>query len=114
MKQLNRKLGQEGEKLATEYLMKKKYRIVATDYACPIGEIDIIAIKRDCLVFVEVKTRSTTEYGLPCEAVTPYKQNKIRKVAEYFMLHNGYEDSECHFDVIEIVGENINHIENCF
>lgn len=114
MKELNKKLGLEGERLATNYLKKNKYKIVATNFTCPIGEIDIIAMKKRRLVFVEVKTRSSKEYGLPCEAVTPYKQTKIRKVAEYFMLHKGYSDSECQFDVIEIIDEEINHIDNCF
>lgn len=84
------------------------------NYKNKIGEIDIIAKIKDTYVFVEVKSRETGEYGFGREAVTIHKQNTIRKVAEYFLIQNKLNDVSCRFDVIEIMGEKISHIENCF
>ena len=114
MKELNKVLGTSGETLACNYLKKKGYKLIEGNYKNKIGEIDIIASKKKVLIFVEVKTRSTLIYGNPSEAVNIYKQNKIRKVAEQFLLENKLDGFPCRFDVIEIVGDKINHIENAF
>lgn len=110
----NHILGTKGELLAKEYLLKNKYKILETNYINQIGEIDIIAQKKDVIVFVEVKTRETTRYGLPREAVTPYKQSKIRKVALLYLKINRQTTAKVRFDCIDILGEKITHIENCF
>ena len=114
MKQENRKKGAFGENLAIKYLKKQKYKIICSNYTNFIGEIDIIAKDKKCLVFVEVKSRSTLEFGRPSEAVDENKQNKIREIATYYLKQNKLFDSPCRFDVIEVLGEEINHIPNAF
>lgn len=82
------------------------------------GEIDIIAYDRKTLVFVEVKTRRSREFGLPEESVTPAKQRQIRKIAQGFLAKNRLTNTECRFDVIslELDGEgySVRHIKNAF
>ena len=114
MKELNRIIGIEGEGQAEGYLKKKKYKILAKNYSNVLGEIDIVAQQKKTIVFVEVKKRETLRFGRPCEAVDEYKQQKIRKVALYYLKQFKLLDSPCRFDVIEIVGNMINHIENAF
>jgi len=113
-KQLNKVTGNYGEELAKKYLKKQKYTILETNYTTKLGEIDIIAKDSDEFVFIEVKTRNTLLYGLPREAVTPYKQNKIRTVAtEYIKKHKLFNE-KLRCDVIEIIENEITHIKNAF
>ena len=107
-------LGRVGEKKSAEYLKKKGYKIIKTNYKTPMGEIDIIAQDKSVTVFIEVKTRSSDEYGAPSEAVNYKKQEKYFKVATYYLQREGKMDSECRFDVIEIEDGQINHILNAF
>ncbi len=106
--------GNSGEAQAFHYLIENNYKILETNYKCKIGEIDIIATKDNTIIFVEVKKRNSTKYGLPREAVTPYKQRKIKMVATWYLQKTKNFDKNCRFDVIEILGENINHIQNAF
>ncbi|MBQ7266291.1 MAG: YraN family protein [Firmicutes bacterium] len=110
----NREYGRIGEKIATEYLRKKGWTIIAQNYNTKVGEIDIIAIDSDYLVFIEVKARNDISKGYPREAVTKYKQNRIRKAALMFIAQNKKENAKCRFDVIEILNGNIEHIVNAF
>jgi putative endonuclease len=73
-----------GEKLAKDFLKKRGYRIIETNYRCRQGEIDIVARQKDCLVFIEVRTKSTHSYGSPEESITPAKRAKMRSTAEYY------------------------------
>ena len=114
MKRLNNVVGAMGEVDAAKYLQNKKYKILETNYKNKLGEIDIIALQNKVIVFVEVKNRSTLAFGLPAESVTPQKQYRIRRTAEAYLQKNKMLDSACRFDVIEIVGTHINHIENAF
>ncbi len=111
-------LGLMGEKTAVKYLRKQGYKIITTNYRNTIGEIDIVAMQGDMIVFVEVKTRSSIAMGYPREAVEVHKQNKIRTVATKYLKENGCLDSQCRFDVIELIGEGqdytIDHIQDAF
>ena len=107
-------LGIEGEDKAKQFLIDKKYKVLETNYTTKIGEIDIIAKYKDMIVFVEVKDRQTKRFGLPREAVTPYKQRKIRLVATQYLQSHKLLNSKVRFDCIEILGETITHIENAF
>ncbi len=78
-----------GEKLAKDFLKKKGYRILETNYRCPEGEIDIIARHKDYLVFVEVRTKTSLEFGSPEESITPAKMAKLRASASYFKQTRG-------------------------
>lgn len=111
--------GQIGEAVATNYLKKNKYKILATNYITPLGEIDIIAKYKSIFIFVEVKTRATKSFGLPQDAVNKRKQQHIENSAEIFMKQHKLNDVDYRFDIIEIVGVppdslEINHIENAF
>lgn len=114
MKERNKVKGNIGEIKAGDYLKNKGYKILYTNYKNFIGEIDIIALKKSYLIFVEVKERETCAFGTPSEAVNFRKQNKIRKTAELFLCNYNNQYSGCRFDVIEILGDEINHIENAF
>jgi putative endonuclease len=112
-------LGRRGEEIALEYFRRKGYRIVERGFRLFRGEIDIIAFDRDTLVFIEVKTRTTTEFGLPEEAVTPAKQSQIRKIARGFLIDRALGEPDCRFDVLAILvledGDPlITHYENAF
>ncbi|MBM3284778.1 MAG: YraN family protein, partial [Candidatus Aminicenantes bacterium] len=78
-------LGRSGEQAAIDYLKSKKYSIVERGFRFHRGEIDIIAYDKNTLVFVEVKTRQSREFGLPEESVTPAKQAQLRRLAEAYL-----------------------------
>jgi putative endonuclease len=98
------RLGQRGEGLAATFLRKKGYKIIAQNYKTSIGEIDIIARDRETLVFVEVKTRESLQYGQPFEAVNRYKKRKISNVATLYLKRLD-EIPPCRFDVVSIYYE---------
>lgn len=78
-----------GEKIAQNFLRKRGYRIREANYRCPEGEIDLIAEDKDCLVFIEVRTKRSLEFGSPEESITPAKKEKLRVVASrYLQTHN--------------------------
>ncbi len=101
------KLGEKGEELAVRFLKKKGYKIIKQNYKTRIGEIDIIAKDRESLVFIEVKTRESIEYGLPFEAVNSAKKRKIRNVALLY-LKRLKEIPPCRFDVVSIYYKQVN------
>lgn len=110
-----RSIGKEKELLAAKFLEDKGYKIVAQNYFCRLGELDLIAKKDNCLIFVEVKYRKNSNFGNPLEAVGIKKQNTIRKCAQFFMLENHMNFAiNIRFDVIGILGNEIMHIENAF
>ncbi|MEE9904052.1 MAG: YraN family protein [Chlorobium sp.] len=96
-------LGRQGEQLAAEYLIRKGYRIVERNYRARRNEIDIIAIDRGTLCFIEVKTRGSLEKGHPLEAVTPQKQKEIIKAAKSYLLTVENREPDCRFDVIAVL-----------
>ena len=84
-----RETGIRGEKLAKDFLKKRGYRILETNYRCPEGEIDIIARHKDSLVFIEVRTKKSLEFGSPEESITPAKRERLRTIASrYQQTHN--------------------------
>lgn len=115
MKKFSGVKGMIGEEQAIKFLKKKKYKILERNYKNKVGEIDIIALDKKTLVFVEVKERETLAFGRPSEAVDERKQHKIRKTSTLYLIENDlYEKCEIRFDVIEILGDQISHIENAF
>lgn len=78
-----------GEKLAKDFLEKRGYRIREANYRCPEGEIDLIAEDKDCLVFVEVRTKTSLKFGSPEESITEAKKEKLRAVtSRYLYTHS--------------------------
>ena len=109
--------GKTSEIIAANFLKKKGYKILAMNYKNKIGEIDIIAKDQKCIVFVEVKARSSKAFGHPLEAINNEKQLKIRRVAELYLITKHLTDNPCRFDAISILGTEdyeIEHIENAF
>lgn len=109
--------GKAGEIIACNYLKKKGYKILATNYKNLIGEIDIIAKDGKTLVFIEVKTRLTRAFGDPLEAINNKKQQKIRNVATLYLKERKMLNALSRFDAISILGlENpeIWHIVDAF
>ena len=109
--------GKRSEIVASQFLKEKGYKIIAVNYKNKIGEIDVIARDKECLVFVEVKARISQQFGHPLEAVNAQKQQKIRAVASVYLMKNNLLNAECRFDVISILGvENpeIQHIMAAF
>jgi len=96
-------LGKNGENIATDFLKKNGYKILAQNYRRKFGEVDIIARENDYLVFIEVKTRTGTSHGHPLEAVTPRKQRQIGKVAQCYLAENNLFDTAARFDVVSVV-----------
>lgn len=95
------RLGEKGEGLAAKFLKRKGYKIVRQNYKTPLGEIDIIARDGETLVFVEVKTRESMEYGFPFESVNRVKKRKIANVAMLFLKR--FKDvPPCRFDIVSI------------
>lgn len=95
-------IGQWGEELAAEFLEKKGYRILEKHFFFQHAEIDLIARDGAYLVFVEVKTRSSAEYGLPEEALSERKKRYLRKAAEGYLYLNRIDETDCRFDVITV------------
>ncbi len=114
-KHFNKFHGSKGEEIAVNFLKEKKFKILERNYSNKIGEIDIIAEDKNCLVFVEVKARETLQFGRPAEAVDHRKQQKLRNVAQVYLMTKKKELYDCRFDVVEILGEEVlQHIENAF
>lgn len=117
----NNIVGSWGESIAANYLLKKKYRLVAMNYHSRYGEIDLIVSNREYLVFVEVKLRKTDKFASAYEHVDTRKQNKIRTTAEMF-LSEYQTDLQPRFDVVEVYAPDgsmtrdpkINHMEDAF
>jgi len=87
-------LGKLGEELATKELRKNEYKILERNFSSKFGEVDIIAQEGDFLVFVEVKTRWSKKFGLPEEAITPWKIKRIIKTSQYYkMLHPEFAEA---------------------
>ncbi|MCR4998786.1 MAG: YraN family protein [Lachnospiraceae bacterium] len=103
------------EQRAAEYLQSRGYEILQMNYRCRIGEVDIVARDGSYLVFLEVKYRRTTNRGLPVEAVGYAKQKKISAVASYYLMSHGCLDNvSVRFDVVAILGEDIQLFQNAF
>ena len=116
-----RKTGDRGEALARGYLARRGYEILESNYRTRYGEIDLVARRKETLVFVEVKLRRNTNFGDPLESVTPRKQEQVRAIAEQYLQEKDPEFGEVRFDVIGVLGRpgsletpEITHVENAF
>ena len=106
-----RELGQYGERLALKALKRKGLKLLARNYRCPKGEIDLIMLDRstrkldhaETIVFVEVKTRSSDKYTSPQTAVNAKKRKRIRKSAHYYLSKRHSQNYNIRYDVVAIV-----------
>ncbi|MGA2955899.1 MAG: YraN family protein [Thermodesulfobacteriota bacterium] len=95
-------LGKKGEELAIGQLKALKYKILERNFKCPLGEIDIIARDKSTLVFVEVKTRATRDFGGPAAAVDWRKQRQLSKVALTYLNKKKLSNVPARFDVVAV------------
>ena len=109
-----RKTGSSYEKLAGEYLISQGYEILEYNFRCRRGEIDIVAKDGEYLVFCEVKYRRTAKKGSPLDAITTEKQKKISQTALYYITTRCKGEVPCRFDVIGILGDEIQLIKHAF
>lgn len=97
-----KRLGNAGERLAAQHLQRAGYVVRAMNYRCQVGEIDIVAEESGDIVFVEVKTRRSTAYGLPEEAITPAKQRKLIAAAQTYLDAEGCSQASWRVDVVAV------------
>jgi len=95
-------LGRSGEELAVKFLKENNYKILNRNYKTSLGEIDIIALDKDVLCFIEVKTRKQNRFGLPQEAVTSFKQKQISNCALSFLKAKKLLDKKARFDIVAV------------
>ena len=110
-------LGNKGEQLAVDYLLQHNYKIIARNYRFLKAEIDVIVQKEDVLVAVEVKTRSTIDFGNPQDFINPKKIKLLVSAMDNFVVENDL-DVEVRFDIIAIVKQKnafkIEHLKDAF
>jgi putative endonuclease len=109
-----RALGAAGEARAAAWYRSQGYRVLATNWRCREGELDLVVTRGRLVVFVEVKTRRTDRFGVPAEAVTVTKQRRIRMLASRFLQANEVRPSELRFDVVSILAGQLEVIEAAF
>jgi putative endonuclease len=97
-----RHLGAFGEQVAREYLEKCEYQILQQNYRCSVGEIDIVARDGDSLAFVEVRTRSSRQFGTPEESITRAKQAKLIELAESYLQEHQISNETWRIDVVAV------------
>ena len=95
-------LGQSGEQAAADYLETEGFRILARNWRCADGEIDIVAVDRQTLVVCEVKTRSGNRYGTPLESVSRLKRNRLRRLAVRWLAAHGVRFEQVRIDVLGV------------
>jgi putative endonuclease len=95
-------LGARGEQAALDLYRRRGFTLVARNWRCSIGEVDLVLRRRDLLVFCEVKTRSGSRHGGGFEAVDARKRRKLRALAEVFLLTHGGGASSVRFDVASV------------
>ena len=112
-------LGLYGERVAARHLRDAGLTIVATNWRCPDGEIDIIARERDVLVICEVKTRTSALFGLPAEAVTRTKAARLQRLAMAWLREHPAGGAEVRFDVVSVLvrkagAPDVEHLRGAF
>ena len=113
------RLGAEGELAAAEWYVARGYVVVARNWRCPDGELDLVLARTGELVFCEVKTRSSDRFGVPAEAVTPTKQRRLRALAARFLAGGGAPrwtgaPRTLRFDVACVLAGEVSVIEAAF
>ena len=112
---LRQRIGAGGERRALQYLSKQGLKPIQQNYRCRFGEVDLIMLHHQTLVFVEVKTRGQQSWAPGSFAVNARKQERLRKTAQHFLAENGrYQQLAARFDVVSIDGTELNWIRQAF
>ena len=113
-------LGSRGEAAAERFLRRQRYTIVERNYRCQLGEVDLIALDRSVVVFIEVKTRTSHSAGHPAEAVGADKQQRLTRLALGYLKRHGLLEHKARFDVVAVTWPDdarhphIDHFQNAF
>lgn len=113
-------IGKKGEQIALEYLQDRGYLILVKNFRCKIGEIDIIAKDREVVVFVEIRTVTSAQFGPAYNTVTYSKQQHVKRTALFYISVNNLVNTQFRFDVIGITldrqtgDHHLDHIQNAF
>jgi putative endonuclease len=110
----NQEIGAAGEDQAARWYLRHGYKIVARNWRCREGELDLVLVKRRLLVISEVKSRSSLAFGAPIEAITPVKAQRLRVVASRFIEETGARPSNVRFDVVCILAGKLDVVEGAF
>ncbi len=106
MTDARRAVGVEGERAAERFLRAQRYTILARNYRCHGGEVDLIALDGSTVVFIEVKARTQADFGTPFEAVDKRKQHQVQRAAQFYLAQNRLHDRDARFDVVGVRWEN--------
>jgi len=106
--------GRRGERLACRQLLRQGFDILARRHRTRSGELDIVAFEGDVLVFIEVKTRRSREFGEPWEFVDWRKQQILRRAAEEFIADYDLGQYAYRFDIVSVVGKEVTLLRNAF
>jgi putative endonuclease len=109
-----RALGTRGEDAVASWYEARGYEVVARNWCCREGELDLVVQHGRCFVFCEVKTRSSDAFGVPAEAVTRDKQLRLRRLAARWLDDSPVRAREIRFDVAAVLGEDIEVLEGAF
>jgi putative endonuclease len=99
-----RKRGDVAEDLALAYFQQRAFELIARNFNCRLGELDLVMSDQDYLVFIEVRHRKSHLYGGALESITPSKQAKLRRAAEVYMQSTKTPDCPCRFDILCLTG----------
>ena len=113
-----RETGRVGEELAAAFVGRLGYRVVVRNFRCRAGEIDLVALDGDTVVFLEVRTRSGAGRGTPLESVDGRKQAQVGRVARHYLAMRGWHERAARFDVIGIRWDadppSVEHVRGAF
>ena len=107
-------LGRNGEDRAAAWYAARGYEVVARNWRCPSGEIDLVARRNRQVAIVEVKTRSSDAFGAPVEAVVRDKQNRLRRLAAMWLKASGVRGVRLRFDVVSVLEGAVEVLEDAF
>ena len=114
MTHARRQLGIAGEAAVAQWYRQRGWMVVASNWRCRDGEIDLVVTKGRLLAFCEVKSRSSATFGVPAEAVTLAKQRKLRQLAAIYLREHGSGARQLRFDVASVLAGDVTVIENAF
>jgi putative endonuclease len=114
-----RALGAAGESAAARHLERSGYRIIEANVRCRLGELDLVAVDGTVVVFVEVKGNRGPRFGAPEEMVTPYKQQRLTRLASWYLQRRGWLGRPARFDVVAVDWDGdgaarVRHFRNAF
>ena len=112
--------GKKGEEVALSFLRKKGYKILDRNFRCGFGELDIVAEKNNQIIFIEVRSCRSLNFGSPQESLNYFKKKRLTRLALFYLTSHNLKNVFCRFDVVAVVFEegskisSINLIKNAF